>query len=72
MITAADTTWRYIQSGHPTKATLFFSEDLRRASGEVVPGSLWVEGDDPFTEAFPPLVLAREFELHTNAMEIAP
>lgn len=38
MITAENTTWRYIQTGDPTRATLFFSEDLRRASGEVVPG----------------------------------
>lgn len=38
MLTAADTTWRYIQTGDPTKATLFFSEDLRRSNGEIVPG----------------------------------
>lgn len=38
MLTAENTTWRYIQTGDPTRATLFFSEDLRRASGEVVPG----------------------------------
>jgi hypothetical protein len=38
MLTASDTTWRYIQTGDPTRATLFFSEDLRRADGSVVPG----------------------------------